>query len=152
MNFPWLWVWRLPSEIVALPRCYAAQISTVWSKSLCVPDDQVHRDFLITLYLVTNILGATCRSHLFWNWPLKMGLIRCPETSVTNYHCTLRNITEEQSKGKAIYIEPRTDPFWLQEVEGCRIAGKSVREGGKVVSPTHRPPLSQGNIPGTHFC
>jgi len=25
-------------------------------------------------------------------------------------------------------------------------------EGGKVVSPTHRPPLPTGNIPGTHFC
>jgi hypothetical protein len=23
---------------------------------------------------------------------------------------------------------------------------------GKVVSPTHRPPLPPGNIPGTHFC
>jgi len=27
-----------------------------------------------------------------------------------------------------------------------------AREGGKVVSPTHRPPLPPGNIPGTHFC
>ena len=24
--------------------------------------------------------------------------------------------------------------------------------GGKVVSPTHRPPLPPGNTPGTHFC
>jgi hypothetical protein len=28
----------------------------------------------------------------------------------------------------------------------------SAYEGGKVVSPTHRPPLPPGNIPGTHFC
>jgi len=28
----------------------------------------------------------------------------------------------------------------------------SRHEGGKVVSPTHRPPLPPGNIPGTHFC
>ena len=28
--------------------------------------------------------------------PLKMGLIGCPETSVTNCHHTLRNITEER--------------------------------------------------------
>jgi hypothetical protein len=29
---------------------------------------------------------------------------------------------------------------------------QSAHEGGKVVSPTHRPPLPPGNIPDTHFC
>jgi len=30
---------------------------------------------------------------------------------------------------------------------------QSAREGRKVVSPTHRPPLPlPGNIPDTHFC
>ena len=28
--------------------------------------------------------------------PLKMGPIDCPETSVDNYNCTLRNIPEER--------------------------------------------------------
>jgi hypothetical protein len=32
---------------------------------------------------------------------------------------------------------------------GPQILRQSAHEGGKVVSPTHRPPL---NIPGTHFC
>jgi hypothetical protein len=27
-----------------------------------------------------------------------------------------------------------------------------AHDGGKVVSPTHRPPLPPGSIPGTHFC
>ena len=27
-----------------------------------------------------------------------------------------------------------------------------AQDGGKVVSLTHRPPLSPGNAPGTHFC
>jgi len=35
---------------------------------------------------------------------------------------------------------------------GTQISGQSAHEGGKVVSPTHRPPLPPGNIPGTHFC
>jgi hypothetical protein len=36
---------------------------------------------------------------------------------------------------------------------GFQISRKSVHEGGRVVSPTHRPPLPPpGNIPGTHFC
>ena len=35
---------------------------------------------------------------------------------------------------------------------GPQISRQSAHEGGKVVSPTHRPPLPPGNIPGTHFC
>jgi len=34
---------------------------------------------------------------------------------------------------------------------GSQISRQSARKGGKVVSPTHRPPLSPGNIPGTQF-
>jgi hypothetical protein len=34
---------------------------------------------------------------LHWtSWPLKMGPIRCPETSVKGYHSTLRNTPEER--------------------------------------------------------
>jgi len=35
---------------------------------------------------------------------------------------------------------------------GSHISRQSAHEGGKVVSPTHRPPLPPGNIPGTQFC
>ena len=35
---------------------------------------------------------------------------------------------------------------------GSQISRHSTHEGGKVVSPTHRPSLTPGNIPGTHFC
>ena len=35
---------------------------------------------------------------------------------------------------------------------GSQISRQSAHEGGKVVSPTHRPLLPPGNIPGTHFC
>ena len=34
---------------------------------------------------------------------------------------------------------------------GSQISRQSAHEGGKVVSPTHRPPLPLGNISGTHF-
>jgi hypothetical protein len=33
-----------------------------------------------------------------------------------------------------------------------QISKQSALEVGKVVSPTHRPPLHPGNILGTHFC
>jgi hypothetical protein len=35
----------------------------------------------------------------------------------------------------------------LQEVEAHRISRQSAHEGGKVVSPTHRPPLPPGRTP-----
>jgi hypothetical protein len=35
---------------------------------------------------------------------------------------------------------------------GSQILRQSAHEGGNVVSPKHRPPLTPGNIPGTHFC
>jgi hypothetical protein len=35
---------------------------------------------------------------------------------------------------------------------GSQISRKSAHEGGKVVSPMHRPSLPPGNILGTHFC
>jgi hypothetical protein len=34
---------------------------------------------------------------------------------------------------------------------GSHISRQSAHKGGWVVSPTHRPPLPQGNISGTHF-
>ena len=35
---------------------------------------------------------------------------------------------------------------------GPHISRQLAHEGGKIVSPTHQPPLPPGNIPGTHFC
>ena len=35
---------------------------------------------------------------------------------------------------------------------GSQISRQSAHEGGKVVSPTHCPPLPPESIPGTHFC
>jgi len=38
-------------------------------------------------------------------------------------------------------------------VKGLRFPDyMTAQDGGKVVSPTHRPPLPPGNAPGTHFC
>jgi hypothetical protein len=43
-------------------------------------------------------------------------------------------------------------PMGFQEVEVPRISRQSAHEGGRVVSPTHRPFLPPGKIPDTHFC
>jgi hypothetical protein len=39
----------------------------------------------------------------------------------------------------------------VPEGRGSQILRQSAHEGGKVVIPTHRPPLPPENIPGTHF-
>jgi len=45
--------------------------------------------------------GTTYRSHL-QVVPMNMGPIGCPETSVRNYLCSLRNSPEERSSQKAV--------------------------------------------------
>jgi hypothetical protein len=40
----------------------------------------------------------------------------------------------------------------VPEGSGSHILRQSAYESGKVVSPTHRPPLPPVNIAGTHFC
>jgi hypothetical protein len=40
----------------------------------------------------------------------------------------------------------------LHKVEVPKISRQSAYEGGKVVSPTHRQPFPEGDIPGTHLC
>jgi len=54
-------------------------------------------------------------------------------------------------KGKAIPLQAWRGPKVSRRLRLPDFK-KSAYEGGKVVSPTHRPPLPPGNIPGTHFC
>ena len=42
-------------------------------------------------------------------------------------------------------------PLGPQEFETARIYRHSAHEDGKFVSPNHRPSLTLGDIPGTHF-
>ena len=56
-----------------------------------------------------------------------------------------------KGKGKAVPLQAWSGP------EGSRrlmfpAYMTTAQDGGKVVSPTHRPPLPPGNAPGTHFC
>jgi len=54
-------------------------------------------------------------------------------------------------KGKAVPLQARSGPEGSRKLrlpDFMTIA----QDGGKVVSLTHRPPLSPGNAPGTHFC
>jgi hypothetical protein len=41
---------------------------------------------------------------------------------------------------------------WVQDVEASRIYRQSAHGDDQFVSPSHRPPLTRRDIPGTHFC
>ena len=51
-------------------------------------------------------------------------------------------------------MESRNRPGVAQNFPGgldSRISRHLEREGGEVVTLTHRPPLPPGNVPGAHF-
>ena len=54
-------------------------------------------------------------------------------------------------KGKAFANTVHNRPQALREVEAGRIFRQSAHERGKVVSPTHRPPLSPREDPWYSF-
>jgi hypothetical protein len=63
---------------------------------------------LIKFWAVSLWVGSTI--HLISgfrrdSWPVKLGPIRCPETSVNNYHTTPRNIPKERRPG-TIHLSP----------------------------------------------
>jgi len=53
-------------------------------------------------------------------------------------------------KGKAVQLQAWTG---LESSRKLRLPDymTTAQDGGKVVSLTHRPPLTLGNAPGTHF-
>jgi len=55
-------------------------------------------------------------------------------------------------KIKSYPINGTDKPFGLQEFEAPKICRQTAYEGGNVGRPTHRPPLTPGDIPSTHFC
>ena len=56
-----------------------------------------------------------------------------------------------KGKGKSFQLQAWTGPEVSRKLRLPDFV-KTAQDGGKVVSFTHRPPLSPGNIPGTHFC
>jgi hypothetical protein len=64
--------------------------------------------------------------------------------------CSLHG-TNQHSKAKVLPLYAWTGP---ERSRKTRLPDymTTAQDGGKAVSPTHRPPLPPGNTPGTHFC
>ena len=54
-------------------------------------------------------------------------------------------------KGKAVPLQAWIGPEGSTKLRFAHFM-TTAQDGGKVVNLTHRPPLSPGNTPGTHFC
>jgi len=54
-------------------------------------------------------------------------------------------------KGKSVPLQAWSGPVGSRKLRYPDYM-TTAPDGGKVVSPTHRPPLPPGNTPGTHFC
>ena len=63
------------------------------------------------------------------------------------YDCLIIN----KGKGKAVPLQAWSGPEGSGKLNFPNYM-TTAQDGGKVVSPTHRPPLTPGNAPGTHFC
>ena len=57
----------------------------------------------------------------------------------------------QQIKGKAVPLQAVSGPEGSRKLRFPDYM-TTAQDDGKVVSPTHRPPLPPGNTPGTHFC
>ena len=63
---------------------------------------------------------------------------------MNRFSCALVEVKKSHYRpGQALMVPGGSD---------SQISRQSANEGGKVVSPRHRPPFPPGNIPGTHFC
>jgi len=94
-------------------------------------------NFLIILDNLSFVLG------------LLMGTFH-EDALVFFYVYNLVSIGVKKQKVKQFHYRPG-QALKVPEGWGSQISRQSARDGGKVVSPTHRPSLPPGNIPGTHF-
>jgi hypothetical protein len=61
------------------------------------------------------------------------------------------SVSADKEEGKAAPLQAWSNPDGSRKLRFPDFM-TMAQDGGKVVSFTHRPPLPQGNTPGTYFC
>jgi hypothetical protein len=99
--FRCLWQVKMKSEIYNILCGNHNEKRAICKMKMTVRNRGIHSSGIlcsVDWQLVTEVSGQTFgpsfKSHT--TWPLNMGQIGCPETSVTTYLSQLRNIPEEQ--------------------------------------------------------
>jgi len=82
---------------------------------------------------------------------LTFGWIGCDISEFENFLSTKGIIVNWIKKGKAVPLQAWIGPEGSRKLRFPDFV-TTAQDGGKVVSLTHRLPLSPGNTPDTHFC
>jgi hypothetical protein len=67
------------------------------------------------------------------------------------YKITTVTAIDSKGKGKAVSLQAWSGPEGSRKLRFPDYM-TTAQDVGRVVSLTHRPPLTPGNAPGTHFC
>jgi hypothetical protein len=114
---------------------YVMNKLTHWN-TLCILLDCIY----ITRWYTVHTMSNTCFSYSFFSFYFWVPKLRCDRASSVGRAVTHLNKLLKQSHyrpGQSLKVPI----YW-----GSQIPRKSAHEGGKVVSPTHRPPLPPQEI------